>query len=177
MALDDAAAARLRAEAQVLDGLDSPRLVRLLEPPAEIGGRTVLLLESAGDETLAEVLRGRARLSLDLLERWGTELLQALVALESMASTTVTSSRPTSASASRRGDRRKHLVLFDFSLARAGATAVTAGYPALPRPVPGAARRGRYDSAAERYAAAVVLFEMATGAAPEYGDGDPTRCP
>ena len=49
------------------------------------------------------------------------------------------------------------------------ATAVTAGTP--PYLDPFLENRGRYDSAAERYAAAVVLFEMATGAPPVYGDG------
>ena len=34
-----------------------------------------------------------------------------------------------------------------------------------------ALRRGRFDSAAERYSAAVVLFEMATGSVPRFGDG------
>ena len=39
--------------------------------------------------------------------------------------------------------------------------------------------RGRFDSAAERYSAAVVLFEMATGTTPRYGDGlsDPASLP
>src|SRR5450432_1944216 len=63
-----------------------------------------------------------------------------------------------------RSDRAKHLVLFDFSLSRAGATAVTAGTPPYLDPFLDDAGRGRYDSAAERYSAAVVLFEMATGA-------------
>ena len=57
-------------------------MVRLVEDPIEIGGRRTLVLESAGDETLAEALRARRRLSLDLLERWGQDLLEALIALE-----------------------------------------------------------------------------------------------
>jgi hypothetical protein len=52
--------------------------------------------------------------------------------------------------------------LFDFSLSRAGAAAVTAGTPPYLDPFLDAPERGRYDSAAERYSAAVVLFEMAT---------------
>ena len=63
-------------------GCADPRLVRLVEGPIDVGGRQALVLESAGDETLGEVLRGRERLSLDLLERWGTDLLEALVALD-----------------------------------------------------------------------------------------------
>ena len=81
-------------------------------------------------------------------------------------SITGTSSRPTSASGRAASDRAKHLVLFDFSLSRAGATAVTAGTPPYLDPFLDDPGRGRYDSAAERYSAAVVLFEMATGSAP-----------
>ena len=52
-----AAAARLADEAKVLSGLRHPRLVRLMEGPIEVGGRQALVLESAGDQTLGEVLR------------------------------------------------------------------------------------------------------------------------
>jgi len=168
VAVDDPAARRLDDEAEVLRGLSHPRLVRLVEGPLDVGARRALLLENAGEQTLADVLRGRGRLSLDLLERWGTDLLEALVALD-RAGVDHRDVKP--ANLGVREDRRgeKHLVLFDFSLARAGATAVTAGTP--PYLDPFLENRGRYDSAAERYAAAVVLFEMATGAPPVYGDG------
>ena len=69
VAVDDAAAGRIADEAKVLTGLTGPRLVRLIEGPLALGTRQALLLESAGDETLTEVLRSRERLSLDLLER------------------------------------------------------------------------------------------------------------
>jgi serine/threonine protein kinase len=172
VAVDDAAAQRLVAEADVLRQLDDPRLVRLVEGPIELGTRQALLLESAGPETLAEVLRERGRLSLDLLERWGTDLLEALVALD-RAGVDHRDIKPANLGVREtrlpRGDRAKHLVLFDFSLARAGAEALTAGTP--PYLDPFLELRGRYDSAAERYAAAVVLCEMATGRLPAYGDG------
>ena len=172
VANDDAAAGRLADEAKVLDGLGrSLRLVRLVEGPVDVGGRTALVLESAGEETLGEVLRGRERLSLDLLDRWGTDLLEALVDLD-RAGVNHRDIKPANLGVrERRGDRAKHLVLFDFSLSRAGATATTAGTPPYLDPFLDDPARGRYDSAAERYAAAVVLFEMATGAAPRFGDG------
>ena len=70
-----------------------------------------------------------------------------------------------------RSDRTKHLVLFDFSLTRAAASATSAGTPPYLDPFL-VGQRDRFDSAAERYAAAVVLFEMATGRTPTYGDGE-----
>ena len=171
VAVDDAAAGRIAGEAEVLAGLNDPRLVRLVEGPLDVGGRQALVLESAGDETLGEVLRGRERLSLDLLERWGTDLLEALVALD-RAGVDHRDIKPANLGVREgRSDRAKHLVLFDFSLSRAGATAVTAGTPPYLDPFLDAPERGRYDSAAERYSAAVVLFEMATGTAPKFGDG------
>jgi serine/threonine protein kinase len=171
VAVDDAAAARIADEAKVLAGLTGPRLVRLIEGPLEIGGRQTLLLESAGDETLAEVLRSRERLALDLLERWGSDLLEALVALDRVG-VDHRDIKPVNLGVREgRSDRAKHLVLFDFSLSRAGAAAVTAGTPPYLDPFLDAPERGRHDSAAERYSAAVVLFEMATGAIPKFGDG------
>jgi serine/threonine protein kinase len=171
VAVDDAAAGRLAEEAKVLGGLAGPRLVRLVEGPLDVGGRQALVLESAGDETLGEVLRSRERLSLDLLERWGCDLLEALVALD-RAGVDHRDIKPANLGVREgRSDRAKHLVLFDFSLSRAGATAVTAGTPPYLDPFLDAPERGRHDSAAERYSAAVVLFEMATGTAPRFGDG------
>ena len=179
VAVDDAAAARLEGEAEVLAALRDPRLVRLIAGPVRIGGRTALILESAGEETLAEVLRERQRLSLDLQERWGTDLLEALVALD-RAGVDHRDIKPANLGVREgRSDRAKHLVLFDFSLSRAGAAAVTAGTPPYLDPFLDDPERGRFDSAAERYSAAVVLFEMATGGMPRYGDGlsDPASVP
>jgi serine/threonine protein kinase len=171
VAVDDAAARRIADEAGVLARLSGPRLVRLVEGPLSVGGRQALLLESAGDETLAEVLRSRERLSLDLLERWGTDLLEGLVDLDRVGVDHRDIKPANLGVRESRGDRAKHLVLFDFSLSRTGATAVTAGTPPYLDPFLDSAERGRHDSAAERYSAAVVLFEMATGTAPKFGDG------
>ena len=175
VALDDSAAKRLRDEAEVLAAFarkGHPRLVRLVEPePLQVGDRVALLLESAGEETLSEVMRERRRLSLDLLERWGTDLLEALVALDE-AGVDHRDIKPSNLGVrEQRSDRAKHLVLFDFSLAKASASTLTAGTPPYLDPFLGLGKRRNWDSAAERYAAAVTLFEMATGHAPVYGDG------
>ncbi|NHA66848.1 BREX system serine/threonine kinase PglW [Phycicoccus flavus] len=170
VALDDESARRLGDEADVLRGLSSPRIVKLVDGPIVVGGRQALLLESAGPQTLTEALRGRTRLSLDLLERFGSDLLQALVTLDK-AGVDHRDIKPSNLGVREgRGDRTKHLVLFDFSLTRAAASATSAGTPPYLDPFL-VDDRDHYDSAAERYAAAVVLFEMATGATPLYGDG------
>ena len=171
VALDDAAAARLVDEAEVLQGLDHPRLVALFEGPLQVGIRSALLLRHAGDQTLADVLTDRHRQSIDLLERWGTDLLHAVVELDRIGVTHRDIKPANLGVAEQRRDRAKHLVLFDFSLARTGAASMTAGTPPYLDPFLDSPGRRRYDSAAERYAAAVVLFEMATGSPPVYGDG------
>jgi serine/threonine protein kinase len=170
VSLNADAAARLTDEAEVLRGLNSPRVVKLIDGPLAVGGRQALLLENAGPATLNEVLRARDRLSLDLLERFGADLLECLVALDK-AGIDHRDIKPSNLGVrENRGDRTKHLVLFDFSLTRAAASATSAGTPPYLDPFL-IGERDRFDSAAERYSAAVVLFEMATGATPVYGDG------
>ena len=176
VAVDDNAAKRLVAEAEVLatlNGRKQPRIVRIIEtPPVQVGDRRALLLESAGEETLADVLRDRRRLSLDLLDRWGTDLLDALVSLDE-AGVDHRDIKPSNLGVrEQKSDRAKHLVLFDFSLAKASAATISAGTPPYLDPFLGTGTRQHWDSAAERYAAAVTLFEMATGHAPVYGDGE-----
>jgi len=172
VALDDAAARRLADEADALEQLSSPRIVKLVEGPFGIDGRRALLLASAGSETLATYLGNRERLSLDLLERWGADLLEAVVALDA-AGVQHRDIKPTNLGVredrSNKTNRAKHLVLFDFSLTKAPATDTQAG--TRPYLDPFLTKRRPFDSAAERYAAAVVLFEMATGHTPRFGDG------
>ncbi|PWJ48443.1 Serine/threonine protein kinase [Quadrisphaera granulorum] len=170
VALHDAAAARLADEAEVLRSLDHPRVVTLLEGPLQVGGRRALLLESAGERTLADELSRRGRLSLDRLEGWGSELLEVLVALDRKG-VDHRDLKPANLGIREPRNRGPHLVLFDFSLSRAAATSLQAGTPPYLDPFLGTGGRDRFDSAAERYAAAVVLFEMATGSTPVYGDG------
>lgn len=168
VALDARSAERLAGEAEVLRKLKGSRLVKLVkgEQPLTVQGRDCLLLESAGTQTLSEVLRGQ-RLSLDYLERYGTDLLEALVQLDT-AGVDHRDIKPSNLGVRER-KTGKHLVLFDFSLSRASASALQAGTPPYLDPFLGGTRQV-FDSAAERYSAAVVLFEMATGHTPYYGD-------
>jgi serine/threonine protein kinase len=171
VAVDDAAGQRLADEAEVLAAMRSPKLVALVAGPLTVGGRQALLLESAGTQTLAQAIAERPRLSLDLLERWGTDLLEAVVALD-RAGVDHRDIKPANLGIREaKSNRAPHLVLFDFSLARAAAGALRAGTPPYLDPFLGTEGRDRYDTAAERYAAAAVLYEMATGRTPIYGDG------
>lgn len=174
VALDDSAARRLAHEAEMLTALrgrSHPRLVQLVAGHViTVGERSALLLESAGAQTLADVLHERPRLSLDLLDRWGTDLLEALVDLD-RAGIDHRDIKPANLGVrEQRGDRAKHLVLFDFSLARAAADSVDVGTPQYRDPFLGSGSRLRWDSAAERYAAAATLHEMAAGHVPWFGD-------
>jgi serine/threonine protein kinase len=172
VALDDAAGARLASEADVVAGLSAPRIARLLDGPFYIGNRNSLVVQFAGEQTLADVMSGRGRLSLDLLERYGTDLLEAVAALEA-AGVDHRDIKPANLGIHvNPGDRKPHLMLFDFSLAREDPRATTAGTVGYRDPWLGAGGRTRFDSAAERYSTAVVLFEMAAGTLPEYGDGE-----
>ncbi|MEK9509026.1 BREX system serine/threonine kinase PglW [Gemmatimonadota bacterium Y43] len=169
VARSDEHAERVRIEWEVLQRL---RDRTIIEPYGldKIGGRTVLRLEEAS-KTLSHVLHTDGSLSLDLLERYGGDLLDALVFLdrEGVAHRDI---KPDNLGIAPRGkDNQRRLVLFDFSLSHSDPRELhvgTAGYldPFLEERTP-----RRWDEQAERYSAAVTLHEMATGLRPEWGDG------
>lgn len=169
VAKDADAAERLQAEAKVLGKLENEDRIVTLHDCIEVGGRTTLLLKYAGRTTLAEELNNRGRLSIDVLERWGSDLLTALVALE-RAGVTQRDIKPSNLGVYQSSPRAdSHLVMFDFSMAGVDAKNIEAGTPPYLDPFLGFGERRQYDTAAERYGAAVVLFEMATGHTPWYG--------
>ncbi|OLL18358.1 serine/threonine protein kinase [Rhodococcus sp. M8] len=175
--LDDAATARLHDEAQVLTELARqsppvPGVVELIEGPIELAHRTALLLSNCGEQTLADVVRytplGEAQ-----LRTWGRELLDVVVALDA-AGITHRDLKPSNLGLTKPEGKAKaktRLALFDFSLSRAPVEQIDAGTPPYRDPFLGTGIRTSYDSAAERYSAAVVLYEMATAGTPVYGDG------
>lgn len=169
VALNERAQERLVQEAEILHRVKGKRITALAEGPFDLGPTTALLLESAGETTLHDELR-RSRLSLDDLERFGGDLLEALETLD-RAGVDHRDIKPANLGVGRDSKKYRHLWLFDFSLSRAPGTDLTAGTPPYLDPFLGADfGRPVYDSAAERYAAAVVLYEMATGTRPYYGD-------
>jgi serine/threonine protein kinase len=176
VAKDEDHAERLRDEARALDGLDHPGIVKLLGVE-RVGGRTTLRLAPAGDPddkagmTLADRLATHGRIGLDLLERFGDDLLEILAYLEDRGVPHRDLKPDNLGVRPRRGDRSLHLVLFDFSLARTPDTSLTAGTPGYLDPFLAERETRRWDPAADRYAAAATLHEMATGSRPVWGDG------
>lgn len=161
---------RLRGEGEVLDQLRHPRIVTLLDT-VRISERTGLLLERAGDETLAQRLRKEGKLALDHLSRFGEDLLDAVRFLEEKG-IPHRDIKPDNLGVAEVGrDRLLHLVLFDFSLSRAPAERIRAGTVPYLEPFLSLRRPPRWDLYAERFAAAVTLYEMATGTLPRWGDG------
>ncbi|GAA0398857.1 BREX system serine/threonine kinase PglW [Micromonospora gifhornensis] len=169
VARDEQHEERLTAEARTLAGLKHPQVAALVDGPVRVGGRTALLLESAGRQTLAEELRG-GRLALDLLERYGRDLLDIVNYLDGQGVWHRDLKPANLAARPRPKDKQPHLCVFDFSLSETPADRITAGTVGYLDPFLGPPRRLRYDAAAERFAAAVVLYEMATGTLPRWGD-------
>ena len=157
-------------EHAVLETLRHPGIVEVFGT-VEIGERLGLLMEHAGT-SLAERLRQDGRLSLDFLERWGADLLAIVQWLEEKG-IAHRDLKPSNLAVKPvgRGDAL-HLVLFDFSLARTPIERVELGTPAYLDPFLRTPGRGRFDSAAERFAAAMTIHEMATGRLPAWGTGE-----
>lgn len=171
IARDDAAGRRLDVEAEVLKGLDHPRVVRLAET-LELGGRRVLLMSDAGKETLATRLAKEGQSTLEQLQRWGTDLLEAVAYLVDAQGVFHRDIKPANLGiAPDPAYRKPHLTLFDFSLAREPLDNITSGTPGYLDPYLGKGRRTRYDRAAELWAVSATLFEMATGVLPWWPNG------
>ncbi|MGN9811521.1 BREX system serine/threonine kinase PglW [Micromonospora sp. BQ11] len=169
--LSDEKGARLAHEARVLGPLTDSRVIRLARPePLQIGNRTVVVLEHAGDRTLARKLRDDGRLTVDELETYSDYLFGALDYLEGEG-VYHRDIKPDNIAIRVRPNRTKQLVLFDFSLAGVSVKEVTAGTPRYLDPFLGTANRPGYDKHAEWYALGVTLHEMASGELPVWGDG------
>ena len=163
---------RLVNEAEVLARLDHPRIVKLLDGPRTIGGRLCIETADAGRPTLGSRILNEGRLTIEQLQNYGRDLFEAMSYLESQG-VVHRDVKPDNLGvrADRASDRKPRLVLFDFSLANESPEHIHSGTRGYLDPFLGTAARPRYDSAAERFAVAVTLFQMATGQMPEWGDG------
>ncbi len=160
---------RLAAEGEVLARLHHQNIVAHRET-LTVAGRTALLLKSAGNGTMAEKLKEEGRLSLDMLQRFGEELIEAVNHLEAegVAHRDI---KPENIGIAENRTGKLQLVLFDFSLCRTPADNITAGTHPYLDPFLSLRRPPRWDLYAERFALAVTLYEMAVGQPPVWGDG------
>lgn len=160
---------RLVAEGEVLTRLHHQNIVAHRQS-LSVSGRTALMLKSAGAKTLAEKLKEEGRLSLDMLQRFGEELIEAVNYLESegVAHRDI---KPDNIGISENRSGKLQLVLFDFSLCRTPADNITAGTHPYLDPFLSLRKPARWDLYAERFALAVTLYEMAVGQTPIWGDG------
>ena len=171
VALEPEDNARLRAEADVLRKLRRHQFIVQLHDERDYQGRVGILMDRAGDKTLAQRLREEGRLHLELLERFGEDLLQVVDWLE-QEGVPHRDIKPENLGVALMGKSEQlHLVLFDFSLADAPAENVRAGTVPYLDPFLALRKPPRWDTYAERFAAAVTLYQMATGALPVWGDG------
>ncbi|MCY2991212.1 MAG: protein kinase [Planctomycetota bacterium] len=161
---------RVRDEGEVLQKLDSPLIVRC-HSILQFADRLALLLDQAGEKTLRKRLGEEGRLSLDLLQRFGEDLLEAVVLLEreGIAHRDI---KPDNIGVAYGGrDGALHLVLFDFSLSRCSPDNIRAGTPGYLDPFLPLRKPPRWDLQAERFSAAVTLCQMATGDLPKWSGG------
>ena len=168
---------RIQDEAEVLAQLRHSHIVDLKET-VELGNRLGILMqpvlvdrEKYRIETLGQRIRKEGPLKIDLLQRFGEDLLDVVKFLDEQG-INHRDIKPDNIAIGQvgRGDKL-HLVLFDFSLSRAPRDNIKAGTSGYLEPLLIARQPPQWDSYAERYAAAITLYEMATGTLPGWGDG------
>jgi serine/threonine protein kinase len=163
--------ARLHEEAEALRSLHSEFIVAI-EDELVMNGRTVLVLQKAGDKTLAAQLRSEGVPGLEMLARYGDDLLSAVASLERHG-VFHRDIKPDNIGVRSLTKQRNQLILFDFSLSRAPLDNIRVGTTGYTDPFLVNRKPQRWDLAAERYSVGVTLYEMAMGEGvlPQWGDG------
>lgn len=160
---------RLGDEAIVLEGLRHDNVVGLRRGVFELANRSAIEIDFAGAHTLAHVLREEGVPVPDQLQRFGEQLLASVNYLR-RKETFHRDIKPDNLGVRRHPKRGPALILFDFSLAGASDSDVLAGTRGYRDPFLGTDRRPIYDVAAELYAVAVTLHEMASLELPTWGE-------
>ncbi|MEI2702181.1 MAG: protein kinase [Baekduia sp.] len=170
MASDPERNGRVLEEAEVLTKLRDRTIIASHGEPIDVSGHTGIVLSFASEGTLAHRLHAEGRLSLETLERWGGDLLSAVGYLE-QEGIPHRDIKPENLGIMEAGPRKqRRLVLMDFSLSRAPADQLSVGTRPYLDPFMGAEfERPRWDLAGDRFAAAMVLHEMASGTLPYWG--------
>ena len=170
VARDAAAEDRLAEEAEVLEKLSHPNIVSFRER-VSLGLRTALRLEFVEEQNLATYLAVSGPLQPEMLERYGNDLLKAVAYLEKIGLPHRDIKPSNMGTTLGTAKKERYLVLYDFSLSRVGSEVLRAGTAPYLDPFLGSGGRHRWDTAAERYAVAMTLYEMATRTLPVWGDG------
>jgi serine/threonine protein kinase len=160
---------RIADEALILERLRHDRIVAY-RGIAEVAGRKGILMDKAGDETLAQRLRNDGPLHIDLLQRFGEDLLEVVRHLGEKA-VPHRDIKPENLGVAPSGSKALHLVLFDFSLSKTPADRIRAGTAPYLDPFISLRKPPLWDVYAERFGAAMTLHEMTTGTLPRWGDG------
>ncbi|MCR9296774.1 MAG: protein kinase, partial [bacterium] len=162
---------RLHEEAAALRSIQSEFIVAIYDE-LEMAGHTVLVLQKAGDDTLASFLRKEGVPGLELLGRYGEDLLSAVASLERHGRRH-RDIKPDNIGIRSLTKKRNQLILFDFSLTGVPLDNIRVGTPGYIDPFLLNRKPRQWDDAAERYSAAVTLYEMSAGLGvlPQWGDG------
>lgn len=159
---------RLEVEAKIVRQLDHPHITRFADD-FEVGPYRGLLTKPANHQTLRQRLQADGALQLEMLERFGGQLLEAVCYLEKVG-ISHRDIKPDNIAISDFEQKKAYgVVLFDFSLSDAPVDQRNVGTPAYSDPF--LRDRQRWDLDAERFSAAMTLHEMATGVLPHWGDG------
>jgi len=156
---------RLEAEGEVLKRVRHAYIVQH-HNTLNILGHSALLLSYATKGTLASHLRKEGALQLELLQRLGKDLLDGVTHLEE-TSIPHRDIKPENLGLFDLGNT-PHLMLFDFSLTSVDPTEYKAGTAAYLDPYLSDKSRRRWDQYAERFSAALTLYEMATATLPAW---------
>jgi serine/threonine protein kinase len=124
------------------------------------------------ESSLARRLKEDGPLDLDLLQRFGVDLLQTIDELERLG-ITHRDIKPDNLGIRSVQKGPLQLVLFDFSLTNSPAEDIRLGTPPYLDPFLSLRKTPRWDHHAERFGAAMTLHEMACGSGvfPQWGDG------
>jgi len=164
---------RLDQEFQTLKQLDSPNIVKAFDR-YEINGLTAFTVELAGERTLGRMLKEDGPPDLELLQRYGEELIGAIEHLDKKG-LFHRDIKPENIGIGESGGSRssKRLRLFDFSLAAASPTELRVGTLDYLDPFLADRKARRYDLSAELYSVAMTLHEIATGERARWKSGQP----
>ncbi|UZE96938.1 BREX system serine/threonine kinase PglW [Alkalimarinus alittae] len=160
---------RIMQEGEALSKLRHQSIVAY-HKTVEIAGHIALLIDYTSEGTLAQRIRSFGAVQLELLERFGDDLLSALAHLEDKA-IVHRDLKPENIGLTKQGSQL-HLVMFDFSLSNVGPDNITAGTLAYMDPFIRDVGRRRWDDFAERFSAALTLYEMSAGALPGWASSE-----